>query len=426
MAVRDGIVKRGKTWSYVVRVQDPETGLSKPRWVGGFASEADAKAARDQARVTARSGQYVNRSPATVSSYLDQWIEAHAVQVKPKTLQDYRHLIDRHVKPRIGGLRLQAVRPAQITKLYRDLLTEGGRSGAGLSPRTVEYVHAVLRKAFRDAVLMDQLLPSNPVERAKRPRNPVRERGEIWTASQLCVFLDVARGHRLFAFFHLAAYTGARRGELLNLRWRDVDPARAEIRISGSAAVIGGTRIEGTTKSGRSRTVSIDAGTVQVLKEHRARQAEERLAAGPEWIGCDEYVFTTGWGGPVHPDTVSSLIGDLIRARNVTMGTIGAGELLPHARLHDLRHVHATTLLLAGVPVHVVAARLGHADPSVTLRVYAHVIREQVAAAADIFARSIQAGDTAAVSKSVSKRAAAARPKPSDLARSEGLEPPTF
>jgi integrase len=81
-------------------------------------------------------------------------------------------------------MRLQAVRPAQITKLYRDLLTEGGRSGAGLSARTVEYVHAVLRKAFRDAVLVDQLLPSNPVERAKRPRNPVRERGEIWSAGQ--------------------------------------------------------------------------------------------------------------------------------------------------------------------------------------------------------------------------------------------------
>ena len=411
MAVRDGIVKRGKTWSYVVRVKDPETGLSRPRWVGGFASEADAKAARDQARVTARSGQYVNRSPVTVGSYLDQWIEAHAVQVKPKTLQDYRHLIDRHVKPRIGGVRLQAVRPAQITKLYRDLLTEGGRSGAGLSPRTVEYVHAVLRKAFRDAVLVDQLLPSNPVERAKRPRNPVRERGEIWTASQLRVFLNVARGHRLFAFFHLAAYTGGRRGELLNLRWRDVDLARAEIRISGSAAVIGGTRIEGTTKSGRSRTVSIDAGTAQVLKEHRARQVEERLTAGPEWIGGDEYVFTTGWGGPVHPDTVSSLMADLIRAHNVTVGESGAGELLPHARLHDLRHIHATTLLLGGVPVHVVAARLGHADPSVTLRVYAHVIRDQVAEAADIFARLIPAVEGPVVSKSVSKSAAADRRK---------------
>ena len=148
-----------------------------------------------------------------------------------------------------------------------------------------------------------------------------------------------------------------------------------------------------------------------MLKEHRARQAEERLTAGPAWIGGDDYVFTTGWGGPVHPDTVSSLIGDLIRAHNVTVGEYGAGELLPHARLHDLRHIHATTLLLAGVPVHVVAARLGHADPSVTLRVYAHVIREQVAAAADIFARSIPAGESPAVSKSVSKRALTERRK---------------
>jgi integrase len=165
---------------------------------------------------------------------------------------------------------------------------------------------------------------------------------------------------------------------------------------------------------------------VQVLNEHHARQTGERLAAGPEWIGGDEYVFSTGWGGPVHPDTVSSLIGDLIKAHDATMGEDCAGELLPHARLHDLRHIHATTLLLAGVPVHVVAARLGHADPSVTLRVYAHVIRDQVAAAADIFARSIPAGDGPAVSKSVSKSAAAEGRDASDLARSKGFEPPTF
>jgi integrase len=409
--VRDGIVRRGKTWSYVIRIKDPETGRSRPRWVGGFASEAEAKSARDQARVAARTGQYVDTNPITVGSYLDQWIAAHAVEVKPKTLQDYRHLIDRHVKPSIGALRLQAVRPAQITKLYRDLLTAGGRNGTGLSPRTVEYVHAVIRKAFRDAVVIDQYLPSNPVDRAKRPRNPIHERGQIWTAGQLRVYLDVAKGHRLFAFYHLAAYTGARRGELLNLRWHDADLASAEVHISGSAAVIGGTRIEGTTKSGRSRTVSIDAGTVQVLREHRDRQAGERLTAGPQWTGGDEYVFTTGWGSPIYPDTVSSLMPDLIKAHNAAVRAGHAGELLPHARLHDLRHLHATTLLLAGVPVHVVAARLGHADPSVTLRVYAHVIRDQVAEAANVFARSIPARDEAAVSKSVSKKAATKRPK---------------
>lgn len=147
--LRDGLVKRGGTWSYVIRVHDPESGVSRPRWVGGFRTEAEAKAAPDQARVSARSGQYVDRKLITVGGYLDQWLAAHAVEVKPKTLHDYRHLINRHVKPRIGGLRLQDVRPAQISKLYRDLVTTGGRGGTGLSPRTVEYVHAVLRRAHR-------------------------------------------------------------------------------------------------------------------------------------------------------------------------------------------------------------------------------------------------------------------------------------
>ena len=254
----------------------------------------------------------------------------------------------------------------------------------------------------------------------------MRERGQIWTPGQVRAFLDTAKGHRLFAFYHLAVYTGACRGELLNLRWRDVDLAGAEVHITGSAAVVGGTRIEGTTKSGRSRTVSVDAGTIQVLKEHRARQAEERLTAGPGWRASDEYVFTTGWGGPVHPDTVSSLVADLIKAHNAIVRDGGAGELLPPARLHDLRHIQATTLLLAEVPVHVVAARLGHADPSVTLRVYAHVIRDQVADAADIFARSISGSGAAVVSKSVSKKAGARGRRAADLARSEGLEPPAF
>jgi hypothetical protein len=168
------------------------------------------------------------------------------------------------------------------------------RNGAGLSPRTVEYVHAVLRKALRDAVIVDQILPSNPVERAKRPRNAASEPWQVWTPGQLRAFLDTARQHRLFAFYRLAAYAGARRGELLNLRWRDIDMDAREVRITGSAAVIAGQRIEGTTKSGRSRTVSIDAETAQVLRDHRKRQAEERLRVGPDWRGTDDYVFATG------------------------------------------------------------------------------------------------------------------------------------
>ena len=176
----------------------------------------------------------------------------------------------------------------------------------------------------------------------------------------------------------LAAYTGARRGELLALRWSDVDADAREVTISGSAAVVEGQRVEGTTKGGRSRVVGIDEETARALREHRRRQAAERLAAGALWTGDGARVFVTETGEPLYPDTVTALTTKLAARAGV-----------PHCRLHDLRHLHATTLLLAGVPVHVVAARLGHADPAVTLRTYAHVVREQAASVADVFAAAV-------------------------------------
>jgi integrase len=154
--------------------------------------------------------------------------------------------------------------------------------------------------------------------------------------------------------------------------------------------VIGGERINGTTKSGRTRVIAIGDGTVAVLRQHEADQAAEQALTGDYWRGTsDGYVFTTGWGEPIYPDTVTSLMTKLIRAHNEPENGPRPKEQLPHARLHDLRHIHATTLLLSGVPVHVVAARLGHADPAIALRVYAHVIRTAEATAADIFAQAV-------------------------------------
>jgi integrase len=385
--LRGGVMKRGMTWSYVIRVTDPATGVSKPKWVGGFATEAEAKAARDEARVKARRGEYIDRNTITVGDYLDQWIESHAVEIRPRTLASYRTMIRLYIKPHIGGLRLQAVRPARITKLYRDLLTSGGENGNALGNSTVMRTHAILRKAFTDAVRVDELIPSNPVERAKRPKATLNEPGMVWNPAQLHIFLAAVRRHRLFAFYHLAAYTGARRGELLNLRWSDLNLDAQRIDITGSTGVVAGERIEGATKSGKSRSVSIDDDTITVLREHRKAQAAEMLLVGDKWRGAtDGYVFATSWGDPIHPDSVGWLMTKTIRAYNRPEKGRRPAEPLPHARAHDLRHIHATTLLLAGVPVHVVAGRLGHVDPAITLRVYAHVIRSAEVAAADVFA----------------------------------------
>ena len=195
--LRDGVIKRGNSWSYVVRVADPRSGVSRPRWVGGFATEAAAKSARDEARRKARRGEYVDRSSITVAEYLSQWLAAHSLETKPKTLAGYRWLINRYVVPRLGAMRLQAVRPNDVSALYRELLDGGGRNGRPLSNRTVDAVHRVLRKALNDAVTSEQVLESNPAVRAKRPRSARVELDELWTPAQLGRFLEFAKSHRM-------------------------------------------------------------------------------------------------------------------------------------------------------------------------------------------------------------------------------------
>ena len=381
-------MQRGSTWSYVIRVVNPETGISRPRWVGGFPTERDAKSARDDARVKARRREYVDSSRVSVAEYLHAWLDGHEVEIKPQTIASYRDLVNRYVVPSMGHMRLQGVRPAALTKLYRELRETGGVRGTGLSPRTVDYVHSVLRKAFNDAVRVDQILTSNPADRAKRPRRVVAAPRKVWTREQLLAFLATAERHRLYPFFRLAAYSGARRGELLNLRWADVDLVAATIRIRGTTAVISGKRVEGTTKGGRERVVTLDRGTIKVLAAHRANQSRDRLLAGPDWSAGD-YTFTRALGLPLYPDTVSQLMPKLIARHNKPASDGPPLILLTPARLHDLRHVHATILLLAGVPVHVVADRLGHADAAITLRVYAHVLHDDAAKVADVFAQAL-------------------------------------
>src|SRR5262252_8552088 len=201
--LRDCVIQRGGSWSYVIRVPDPATGVSKPRWVGGFHTEEDAKAAPEEARVPARSGEYVNPSTSTVAGYLAEWVEAHASTVKPKTFAGYRHDIDHYIVPRIGRMRLQALRPAVISKLYRDLAEHGGQDGQPLAATTVSHIHRTLRKALADAVDVEQLLVANPAARSKRPRNTTAEPIQVWTVHQLGAFLATARSHRLFAFYRL-------------------------------------------------------------------------------------------------------------------------------------------------------------------------------------------------------------------------------
>jgi len=372
--VKNGIVFSGKSWSYVIRVPDPITGKTKPAWFGGFDTAINAKLARDKARVAVGQRDYIAPTKLTVGEYLTAWIDAHARKIKPTTRNRYRELIKDYLVPRLGSIKLQELKPLHIEQFYNSMAEQVGVAGKHLAPRTSRQAGAILKTALKQAVEVENLITVNPATRVKLPKsNSVTP--TPFNFSELKQFLEIARSHRLYFYFRLSAFTGARRGELLALKWADFDGKT--INLTKNRTSIGNEVIEqNTTKGGNNgqRRVPLDNETIEQFKEHRRRQLSERMALGEYWQDTG-YVFTQENGLPLYTNTVSDLYRKLIKK---------AG--LRHNRLHDLRHAHATELLRLGEPLHVVANRLGHRDAMVTATIYAHVSSEQAETASERFA----------------------------------------
>ena len=228
--------------------------------------------------------------------------------------------------------------------------------------------------ALTYAVEVDSVLSANPAKKISTPKGPSLT-PELWTKEQLKQFLEVASSHRLGFLFRLSAYTGARRGEVLALRWSDFDGSM--LTISKSRVKAGNQVLElNSTKGGTNgrRTIKIDTDTMDLLKAHRRQQVLERMAIGSAWTDTG-YVFVREDGLPVDIHTPTHLFSKLSKQAN-----------LRPIRLHDLRHIHATELLRAGEQLHIVAHRLGHRDAMVTATIYAHVTSQQVETASERFA----------------------------------------
>src|SRR5215218_5804223 len=216
--MRDGIIKRGATYSYVVREYDPQTGKTRQRWVGGFPSRTAARAARDAARNAVHRGTYVAPQDLTVKAYLERWIAGHEVELKPSTARSYRDKIRVYLVPAIGHERVQALSPSRLSAVFRDMHQRGGAAGNPVSARTVEFARAVLRRALNDAVV-DRLIEVNPVIGSKSPKKDGKPQHTTWTGEQAQAFLEATAGARLLPLWQLALATGMRRGELMALTW---------------------------------------------------------------------------------------------------------------------------------------------------------------------------------------------------------------
>jgi integrase len=285
--------------------------------------------------------------------YLERWLMDSVLDtVRPTTYERYEQIVRIHIRPALGGVKLKNLTPVHVRGLYREKLQ------AGLSPRTVQYIHVTLHKALKQAV-QDGLIPRNATEAVKAPQVRRQEIRPL-SAEQVKVLLETACGDRLEALFVLAIHTGLRQGELLGLKWEDVDLESGTLRVRRTLATTkGGPMLTAPKTKGSRRSVKLTQGALDALRSHLKRQLQEIDRAGSLWRE-NGLVFASETGEPVnrHHLTSHRFKALLTRAQ------------LPEIRFHDLRHTCATLLLTKNVNLKIVSEMLGHASIAITLDTY--------------------------------------------------------
>lgn len=372
--MRGSVFKRGRTWTAQVYLgRDAATGRKRYRQIGGFGTKRAAEQALTEQLERLRVGEYVDAGATTVAGFVERWLPAVEPSLRPTTFASYRNMLGLHVVPRLGKVRLVKLTGLDLSSLYGELLASGYRKGntiRGLSPTTVKYIHQIVRKALADAVRWG-LLVRNPAAQVDPPRKSDQEMA-TWSAPQARRFIEAVADDRLRAMWVLLCSTGMRRGEVLGLRWDDVDLDAGRIAVQRALVEVSGYDLRlSDPKSARARrSVRLDAHTTAALARHRRRQLEERMAHG---LGSRaELVFTRPDGSQLQPQRVSRSFQSLARRAE-----------LPSIRLHDLRHTAATLALAAGIHPKVVSERLGHSTIQLTLDTYSHVVEGIHEAAAD-------------------------------------------
>ena len=319
-----------------------------------------------------RTGNFVDPGATTLADYLDEWLKAVEPMLRITTWRSYEQMLRLWVIPRVGRTKLADLTPLHLRRLQADLLKNGKVDGSALSHQSVANCRRALKKALSDAVKWG-LLSNNPMTFVDAPRVIAVSR-PTWDATQAKAFLDVAADNELIAAWVLFLTTGMRRGEVAGLRWDavDLDKASLAVRINRVSAGQGNRVAEHPPKTKRGqRSIALDLGTIETLRAHRRLQLEDRLRAGPAWTDTG-FVFCGLDGLPLHPDTFTA-----------TFKRLRDPLPLPAITLHDLRHTSATLALAAGVHPKVVSERLGHANISITLDLYSHVIEDMQSEAAE-------------------------------------------
>ena len=377
---RDGHIRERSPGSFELRYSlgtDPASGKRRMATATVRGTKADAQRELRRLLRALDTGEHVGPHRMTVAAWLRSWLAAVRPEVSPKTVERYGEVVEHYLIPALGSLHLVKLAPADIQAAYAGWAAGGrrdGRTGA-LAPRTRQHHHRILSAALGRA-LEQQLIARNPCDVFKK-RLPKVERRDMTTltAVQAVALLDAVRHSHIYPAVLLALHTGMRRGEILALRWRNVDFDRAVLRVVESLEQTKTALRFKEPKTGKARAITLAAGAVDELRRLKREQAEALLMLGVRQDG-DTLVCARRDGEPLQPQ---SLTHEFPRFLGRVTG-------LPRIRFHDLRHTHATLLLAAGEHPKVAQERLGHSTIVTTLDLYSHVtqtMQEQAAARLD-------------------------------------------
>ncbi|MCZ8518857.1 site-specific integrase [Paenibacillus caseinilyticus] len=349
--------KRGEKWSFSVDLgPDPATGKRRQKTVSGFKTKKEAERACAELIAAIEGGTYSNNPKQNLETYLTEWLQSKAITLKKNTFASYTNIVTHHLIPAFGKIELTKLTPAHISKFHAELLND-----KGLKEGTVRDIHKVLTTALNQAVKWG-MLQKNVASLVEKPRPRAKELS-VWNEEEAKRFIKTAVKSRSYIAFLLAISTGMRQGEILGLRWKDVDLVGKTIYVSQTLSHDGKELTAGAkTKSG-SRKISIDDTLANELKKQKSRVSREKMQTEPGKYTDLDLVVPTSKGTPVTPRNLSRSFYALMEDAKV-----------PTITFHDMRHTHATLLLSQGIHPKVVAERLGHADMRTTLEIYSHVL----------------------------------------------------
>ncbi len=352
---------------------DPGTGRRRLRYASFKGSKRDAEIELARLISENAAGTGVDPSKATISEFLDRWDRDWAAcNVQGKTLERYRDIIALYIKPHLGAVRIQKLRPVQLNELYSKLLRGGGKGGRPLSPSTVGYVHRVLHHALGHAATWG-VVPQNVASVVKPPK-PTHVEIKILTEDQIRTLLDYLDGRTLRPIVSFLLGTGCRRGEALALRWNDIDWNASRVRIERSVEQTNksGIRFKSPKTKNSRRNISMSPWLLADLRAHRLRQQERRLSLGLGKAPDDCLVFAKWDGTTRSPHWLTQKFRLTMEALKID------------CTLHALRHTHASQLIAAGMDILTISRRLGHASAAITLGFYGHLFANTDAKAAEI------------------------------------------